>query len=86
MAEPWCIDILKAVMAATPHKWSQQTLASFPPSLQEYYRQQQTGMSDFEAEICYRATTGCTVDKYQTKVLMEKIWVQEMKSQGDSHF
>uniref|UniRef100_H2YVM4 Mediator of RNA polymerase II transcription subunit 23 n=1 Tax=Ciona savignyi TaxID=51511 RepID=H2YVM4_CIOSA len=33
----WCIDILKALMAATPHKWPQQTLACFPQSIQDYF-------------------------------------------------
>ena len=43
VSEPWCIDILKAIMAATPHKWPQQTLACFPPSFQDFYQHHQTG-------------------------------------------
>ncbi|CAK8677896.1 unnamed protein product [Clavelina lepadiformis] len=39
----WCIDILEAIMAATPHRWPQQTLKCFPHSVQEYFQRQTVG-------------------------------------------
>nr|CAB3263735.1 mediator of RNA polymerase II transcription subunit 23-like [Phallusia mammillata] len=35
----WCTDILKSIMAATPHRWPQETLACFPRSMQDFFQQ-----------------------------------------------
>lgn len=36
----WPREILNQIMANTPHNWSPNTLANFPPSLAEFFQAQ----------------------------------------------
>lgn len=36
----WPREILNQIMANTPHNWSPNTLANFPPSLAEFFQSQ----------------------------------------------
>lgn len=45
-ASSWCKGLLKKVFDHTPHSWSPQTLASFPPPVQEFFSQNKAVRED----------------------------------------